>query len=70
MQALVFSASTASISQTWVDGKTLYSDGKVHGVDEPALRRKARELAAAAVERAGLHDENVETTTTLYDNGN
>ena len=48
----------------------LYSDGKVHGVDEKALRKKARELAAAAVQRAGLHEEGVETTTTLYDNGN
>jgi cytosine/adenosine deaminase-related metal-dependent hydrolase len=70
LQALVFSASTASISQTWVDGKALYSDGKVHGVDEKALHIKARQLAAAAVERAGLHDEEVETTTTLYDSGN
>ena len=70
LQALVYSASTASIAQTWVDGKVLYSDGKVHGVDEKALRAKARLLAAAAVERAGLHDESVATTTTLYDDGN
>jgi 5-methylthioadenosine/S-adenosylhomocysteine deaminase len=70
LQALVFSASMASISQTWVDGKALYSEGKVHGIDESALRKKARELAAAAVFRAGLHDEDVATTTTLYDDGN
>ena len=70
LQALVFSASTASIAQTWVDGKALYSEGKVHGIDEPALRKKARELAAAAVVRAGLHKEDVATTTTLYDSGN
>jgi 5-methylthioadenosine/S-adenosylhomocysteine deaminase len=70
LQALVYSASTASIAQTWVDGRALYRDGKVQGVDEKALRAKARELAAAAVERAGLHDEAVETTTTLYDDGN
>lgn len=70
LQALVFSASTASISQTWVDGKVLYSDGKVHGVDEKSVRAKARLLAAAAVKRAGLHGEEVETTTTLYDEGN
>ena len=31
---------------------------------------RARELAAAAVVRAGLHNEDVETTTTLYDEGN
>jgi cytosine/adenosine deaminase-related metal-dependent hydrolase len=70
LQALVFSASTASIVQTWVDGKPLYLDGKVQGVDEGEIRRKARELAAAAVVRAGLHNEDVETTTTLYDEGN
>jgi cytosine/adenosine deaminase-related metal-dependent hydrolase len=70
LQALVYSASTASIAQTWVDGKVLFSEGKVHGVDEKALHVKARQFAAAAVERAGLHDEAVETTTTLYDGGN
>jgi 5-methylthioadenosine/S-adenosylhomocysteine deaminase len=70
LQALVFSASTASIAQTWVDGRVLFSEGRVHGVDEKALHIKARQLAAAAVERAGLHDEAVATTTTLYDSGN
>lgn len=70
LQALVFSASTASINQTWVNGKAVYADGKVQGVDEASIRSKARELAAAAVVRAGLHHEDVETTTTLYDEGN
>ena len=70
LQALVFSASTASIAQTWVDGAVVFSEGRVHGVDEKALRSKARELAAAAVIRAGLHGEHIETTTTLYDSGN
>jgi len=70
LQALVYSASTASIEQTWVNGVPCYSEGRVHGVDEKALRKKARELAAAAVERAGLHREDVATTTTLYDSGN
>ena len=70
MQALVFSASTASIIETWVDGKLLYAEGKIDGVDEQGIREKARELAAAAVERAGLHHEDVPTTTTLYDGGN
>lgn len=70
LQALVFSASTASITQTWVDGKPAYADGKVIGVDETEIRRKARELAAEAVKRAGLHEEGVEVTTTLYDEGN
>lgn len=70
LQALVFSASSSSVLETWVDGRACYRDGKVQGVDEPALRRKARELAAAAVKRAGLHHENVPTKTTLYDEGN
>lgn len=70
LQALVYSASTATIDQTWVDGRPCYENGKVIGVDEAALRRKARELAAEAVERAGLHDEDVPVTTKLYDEGN
>jgi cytosine/adenosine deaminase-related metal-dependent hydrolase len=70
LQALVYSASTASIEQTWVNGVPCYSEGRVHGVDERALRKKARALAAAAVERAGLHREDVATQTTLYDGGN
>ena len=70
LQALVFSASTASITQTWVDGVPVYRDGKVQGVDESEVRKKARELAAAAVVRAGLHDDGIATTTTLYDDGN
>ncbi|MFC0220084.1 cytosine/adenosine deaminase-related metal-dependent hydrolase [Pseudochelatococcus lubricantis] len=70
LQALVFSASTASVSQTWVNGVKVYGEGKVHGVDERHVRRKARELAAAAVVRAGLHKDDVETATTLYDEGN
>jgi cytosine/adenosine deaminase-related metal-dependent hydrolase len=70
LQALVFSASSSSIAETWVDGVACFSDGKVRGVDEPALRRKARALAAAAVERAGLNRDDVPTTTTLYDQGN
>jgi len=70
LQALVFSASSASIVQTWVDGVAVFRDDKVMGVDEREIRRKARELAAAAVERAGLHREGIPTTTTLYDRGN
>lgn len=70
LQALVFSASTASITQTWIDGRAVFRDGKVQGVDEAGIRRKARELAAAAVERAGLNQEDVATSTTLYDDGN
>ena len=70
LQALVFSASTASISETWVDGNAVYQDGRVANVDEAGARAKARKLAAAAVERAGLHDVTVPTSSTLYDEGN
>ncbi|MXW46050.1 MAG: amidohydrolase family protein [Gammaproteobacteria bacterium] len=70
MQALVFSASTASIEETWVDGVARYANGQVANVDEPHLRRKARQLAAAAVKRAGLHRADVPISTTLYDGGN
>ena len=70
LQALVFSASTASISETWVDGNAVYREGKVTNVDEAGARAKARDLAAAAVERAGLHDDTVPTSSTVYDEGN
>jgi len=70
LQTLVYSASSATISETWVDGKALYKDGLVDGVVEADIRSKARQLAAAAVERAGLHHDDVPTETTLYDNGN
>jgi len=70
LQALVFSASSASVAETWVDGKPCYQNGKVIGVDEREIRRKARELATAAVQRAGLNRDDVPTRTTLYDSGN
>src|SRR5205085_4943793 len=37
VQTLVWSASPASIAETWVDGKPLYRHGSVETVDEPAL---------------------------------
>ena len=70
LQALVYSASSATIAQTWVDGVPRFKDGGVIGVDEETLKTTARELAAKAVIRAGLHNEDVATTTTLYDGGN
>jgi 5-methylthioadenosine/S-adenosylhomocysteine deaminase len=54
LQALVYSASPASIAQTWVDGRALYRDGKVQTLDEKSLHAEARERAAAIVKRAGL----------------
>ena len=53
-----------------IDGVPLFIDGKVQTVDEKEIKRKARELAKEAVRRAGLNDESVPTTTTLYDAGN
>ena len=70
MQALVFSASSSSVLETWVNGKPLYQHNQVAGVDEEDLKSQARELAAKAVERAGLHHADVPVTTTLYDDGN
>ena len=54
LQALVYSASPASIAQTWVDGRALYRDGKVQKLDEKSLHAEARERASALVKRAGL----------------
>jgi len=70
LQALVYSASSATIAQTWVEGRPLYADGRVAGVDEAEIRAMARERARDAVRRAGLHDEGVPTETTLYAAGN
>ena len=67
LQAVVYSASPASIAQTWVDGKALYRDGSVVTVDEKALRAEARRRAAAVVKRAGLSMEHTPTVTTIYD---
>ncbi len=67
LQALVWSASPASIAETWVDGRPLFSGGRVTSVDEPALRAEARRRAAAVVRRAGLDRGDVPVTTTLYD---
>lgn len=67
LQALVWSATSASINQTWVDGQVLYRDGQVQTIDESSLKREARQRAAAIVERAGLEFENGPTSTSLYD---
>ena len=67
LQAVVYSASPASIAQTWVDGKPLYKDGKVQTLDERALHREARERAAAVVKRAGLSPDNTPVVSSTYD---
>lgn len=66
LQALVWSASPASIAQTWVAGRPLYADGRVATLDEQSLRAEARERAAHIVRRADL-GRHVPVTTTLYD---
>lgn len=66
LQALVWSASPASIAQTWVAGQAAFRDNRVTTIDERALRAEARRRAAAIVKRAGL-DADVPVTTTLYD---
>jgi cytosine/adenosine deaminase-related metal-dependent hydrolase len=43
LQALVWSASAASIAQTWVAGRPLYTGGRVITLDESELRAEARE---------------------------
>lgn len=67
LQAVVYSASPASIAQTWVDGRALYRDGQVVSVDETALRSEARRRAAAIVKRAGLDMQHTPTVSTTYD---
>lgn len=67
LQAVVYSASPASIAETWVDGRALYRGGRVVTVDETALRAEARRRAADVVKRAGLSHEHTPTVTTTYD---
>lgn len=67
LQAVVYSASPASVAQTWVAGRALYSDGKVHTLDEKSLHAEARERAAAVVRRAGLSSGHTPLTSTTYD---
>jgi cytosine/adenosine deaminase-related metal-dependent hydrolase len=66
LQAVVYSASPASIAQTWVDGRALYRDGKVQTLDEKGLRAEARERAAQIVKRAGLSRERTPTVSSVY----
>jgi 5-methylthioadenosine/S-adenosylhomocysteine deaminase len=66
LQALVWSVSSASVAQTWVNGRCLYRDGSIAGLDEPALRQEARGRAAAIIARAGLDASDVPVTTSLY----
>ena len=66
LSALVWSASTASVHQTWVDGRPCFRDGRVIGIDEAALHVEARRRAADIRARAGLGREDIPLTTVLY----
>ncbi len=67
LQALIWSASPASIAETWVEGRPLFHDGAVTTLDEPALRAEARERATAIVNRAGLDPRSTPRVTALYE---
>lgn len=67
VQALVWSASPASIAETWVDGRAAFANGRVTSLDEAALHDEARTRAAAIVARAGLDHAHVPVKTSLYD---
>jgi cytosine/adenosine deaminase-related metal-dependent hydrolase len=67
MLALVWSASPASIAETWVNGERVFDGEKVTTLDETELRRESRERAASIVERAGLRSADVPVKTNLYD---
>ncbi|MDE0188453.1 MAG: amidohydrolase family protein [bacterium] len=66
LSALVWSASTASVHETWVDGRPCFRDGRVIGIDEAALHVEARSRAAGIRARAGLSREDIPLTTVLY----
>ncbi len=68
VQALVWSATSASIRETWVDGRLVFAGGRVRTIaDEPALRQEARERAGALVRRAGLDRPDVPVRTAAYE---
>ncbi len=70
VQALVWSASPASISQTWVDGRALFVDGVVATVpDESELRDEGRDRAGRLIRAAGLDREDVPLVSAVYEPG-
>lgn len=66
LNALVWSASSASVAETWVGGTRVFAEGRVLEIDEAELRAEARARAAAIVERAGLSARDAPLSTTLY----
>ena len=67
VQALVWSASSSSICQTWVGGRALFVDDIVTTVpDESALRAEARDRATRLIAAAGLDRPDVSLESTVY----
>ena len=66
VSALVWSVSTASVHETWVNGRACYRDGQVVGIDEKALHAEARSRAEAIRQRAGLNRKEIPLSTDLY----
>jgi cytosine/adenosine deaminase-related metal-dependent hydrolase len=66
IQALVWSASAASLAETWVDGRRVFAGGAVSAIDEQALHAEARARSLAVRARSGLDQYEVPLTTTLY----
>jgi 5-methylthioadenosine/S-adenosylhomocysteine deaminase len=67
LQALAWSASPASVAETWVDGEPLFREGRVVTLDEAELHAEARERARDIARRAGLDRAATPVTTTLYE---
>jgi cytosine/adenosine deaminase-related metal-dependent hydrolase len=68
VQALVWSASSTSICQTWVGGRALFREGVVTTApDESELRDEARERAARLIHAAGLDQEDVPLESAVYE---
>jgi len=68
IQALVWSATSASVAETWVAGRRLHRRGVVETIpDIRDLVALARERAAAIISDAGLDRPDVPITSTVYD---
>jgi len=67
LQALVYSATPASLKMTIVDGRVVMEDRRVLSVDEREVYAEARWRAQEVVRRSGLRREFTPVTTTLYD---
>ncbi len=51
---IVYSATASDVVLTMIDGEVRYRDGRLTGIDEPALRERCREAKRAVFARAGL----------------